>query len=432
MKSAILCVLLTASAWLAQAGELLIATVNNGHMITMQRLGVEYERSHPGTRLKWVTLEEGSLRQQIAADIATGKGRFDVMTIGVLETPVWGARGWLRPIDDDPDYEVADLLPAIRQSLSYKGQLFASPFYGESDMTLYRRDLFKAAGLSMPAQPTWEQIRGFASRLHDPAKGVHGLCLRAKPGWGENMTLLTPMVNSLGGQWFNMAWRPQLDTRPWRDAVKLYVDLVTRFAPPAAVANGYNENLALFNEGKCAMWVDATVAGAFVNRPEVSRVAGKVGFAQAPYASVPKGAHWLWAWALAVPSSSRQPKEAMAFVKWATSRAYIRLVAEREGWAAVPSGTRASTYATAAFMQANPHAEVERQAIATADPQDSTVPRSPYTGVQLAVIPEFQAIGTAVGQQVSAIITDGLDIDEALARAQRAAERKMREAGYLP
>jgi len=415
----------------ALAGELVIATVNNGHMITMQRLSTDFERRHPGTRLKWVTMEEGALRQQIAADIATRKGRFDVMTIGVLEAPIWGSRGWLKPIEDDPAYDMADLLPAIRQSLSYKDQLYASPFYGESDMTLYRTDLFKAAGLSMPAQPTWAQIQALATRLHKPEQGVHGLCLRAKPGWGENMTLLTPMVNSLGGQWFNMDWRPQLDTRPWLDAVKLYTALVSKLGPPASVANGYNENLALFNEGHCAIWVDATVAGAFVNRPGVSRVAGKVGFAQAPYASVPKGAHWLWAWALAVPVSSRQPAEAMAFVKWATSREYIRLVAAREGWAAVPSGTRLSTYASPEFMKANAYAEVERQAITSADPHDSTVPRSPYTGVQLAVIPEFQAIGTAVGEEIAAILTDGQSIDAALARAQAAAERKMREAGYL-
>ncbi|WP_290872853.1 sugar ABC transporter substrate-binding protein [Aquabacterium sp.] len=431
MKQRVLAIGLLCACVHALGGELRTATVNNGHMITMQRMGAEFERTHPGTRLTWVTMEEGALRQQIATDIATRKGRFDVMTIGVLEAPIWGRRGWLRPVPDDPAYQAFDLLPAIRQSLSDNGVLYASPFYGESSMTLYRTDLFKAAGLSMPSQPTWEQIKGFAARLHQPAKGVYGLCLRGKPGWGENMTLITPMVNSFGGQWFNMDWRPQLDTRPWLDAVRLYTELLNRYGPPAAVANGYNENLVLFSEGRCAMWVDASVAGGFVNRPQGSRVAGKVGFVRAPYGTSPKGAHWLWAWALAVPTSSRQPDEAMAFVKWATSKAYIDLVARSEGWSAVPSGTRLSTYANPAFIKANPHAEVERQGIASADPNDSTVPPSPYTGVQLAVIPEFQAIGTAVGQQIAAILSEGVSVEDALGRAQQAAERKMREAGYL-
>jgi sorbitol/mannitol transport system substrate-binding protein len=412
------------------AAELVVATVNNGHMITMQRLAEQFERAHPGVTIKWVTLEEGALRQQVARDIATRGGRFDVMTIGLLETPIWARKGWLHPIAVDAAYDIDDLLPGIRQGLSVQGKLYAAPFYGESSMTMARSDLLKAAGLSLPPQPTWAQIRTLAARLHDPAKGVYGLCLRGKAGWGENMTLITPMVNSLGGQWFDMAWRPQLTSAPWKEAVGLYLDLLRQWGPPGAAANGYNENLALFSAGKCALWVDATVAGGFVNNPRLSRVAGKVAFAQAPIARHAKGSHWLWSWALAVSVGTRQIEVAQAFVKWATSKDYIRLVAAQDGWAAVPSGTRLSTYARAEFMAGNPAARVEQKAMASANPLDSTVPRSPYTGIQFAAIPEFQSIGTAVGEEINALLVDGGDLSTALARAQGAAERKMQEAGY--
>lgn len=415
----------------ALAVELVIATVNNGHMITMQRLAAQFERAHPGVTLKWVTLEEGALRQQVSRDIATRGGRFDVMTIGLMEAPIWGRRGWLHPITPDPAWDVNDLLPGIRQGLSVEGRLYAAPFYGESSMTMARADLLKAAGLSLPARPTWDQIRLLASRLHNPAKGVSGICLRGKPGWGENMSLITTMANTMGGQWFDMGWRPQLTSAPWRSAVSLYIELMRQWGPPGAVANGYNENLALFSAGKCALWIDATVAGAFVEQPRLSSVAGQVVFAQAPVARTPKGSHWLWSWALAVPVGSRQPVVAQAFVKWATSREYIRLVAAQNGWGAVPSGTRSSTYANADFLKANPYARVEQEAIATANPGDATLPRSPYTGIQFAAIPEFQAIGTAVGQEISTLLVEGGEVDAALARAQQAAERKMRAAHYL-
>jgi sorbitol/mannitol transport system substrate-binding protein len=420
----------------AQATEVVIATVNNGHMITLQRLSGEFERSHPDIQLRWVTMEEGVLRQQLSRDIATKGGQFDVMTIGAYETPIWSKRGWLKPIKPALDYAVGDLLAPIRESLSHDGQLYALPFYGESSMTLVRADLLKAAGITLPATPTWDQLRTAAERMHAPDKGIYGLCLRGRPGWGENMALLTTMANAFGGQWFDMNWKPQLDTPPWHAALTLYEDLVTRLGPPGATANGYNENLALFMDGRCAIWVDATVAGSFVNRPERSRVAGKVAFLQAPTAVTTKGSHWLWTWALAIPANAAantepdKAKAAQAFIEWATSRDYIKLVAQREGWAAVPSGTRESTYAEAAFRQANAHAEVERRAIATANPRDATRPRSPYTGIQFVSIPEFQTIGTAVGLQISLLLEGQGTVDETLKKAQAMAERKMREAGY--
>jgi sorbitol/mannitol transport system substrate-binding protein len=417
----------------AQAVELMVATVNNGHMITLQKLAGVFEQAHPDIRLKWVTLEEGALRQQVTRDVSTKAGRFDIMTIGAYEAPIWGKRGWLKPLTPSPSYAVDDLLVPIRQSLSVDGRLFALPFYGESSMTMVRTDLLKAAGITLSANPTWDQIKAAAKAMHAPDKGVYGICLRGKPGWGENMTLITPMVNTYGGQWFDMSWKPQLDSTPWHVAVALYVDLLRHYGPPGAAANGYNENLALFMAGRCAIWVDATVAGSFVNRAGQSKVAGQVAFLQAPTAVTPKGAHWLWTWALAIPASSSKAQAAQTFIEWATSKDYISLVAKQEGWAAVPSGTRQSTYEQAAFQQANAHAEVERQAIASANPQDATKPKSPYVGVQWAAIPEFQAIGTVVGQQISALLQgkEALGVGEQLDKVNLVVERKMREAGYL-
>jgi len=410
--------------------ELVVATVNNAHMLTMQRLSGEFERTHPGVRIRWVTLEEGQLRQQVAADIATQSGRFDVMTIGMLEAPIWGKRGWLLPFAPSPAYDVPDLLPAVREALSVDGILYAAPFYGESSLTFARADLLRDKGLSLPEHPTWQQVAALAHALHDPAHGVSGICLRGKPGWGENMTLLTTMANGFGGQWFDLGWHPQLDSAPWRSAVELYVDLLRKYGPKAARSNGYNENLALFSAGRCALWVDASVAGAFVDDPEHSKVAGQVAFAQAPYGTVDKGAHWLWSWALGVPKGSRHPEVARAFIAWATSKEYIANVREKHGLRALPSGTRASTYRLPGFQEANAYARFERTAIASADPRDSTVPKSPYRGVQFAVIPEFQSIGTVVGELVASLLHGG-KVDDVLARAQRIAEKKMKDAGYL-
>lgn len=410
------------------AAELVVATVNNGHMITLQGLSHEFEKANPGVKLRWVTLDEEPLRQQVATDIATRAGKFDVLTIGSLEAPLWGRKGWLMPIQPDPAWQVDDLLPTVRAALTVDGQLMAAPFYGESSMTMVRSDLLAQAGLKLPLQPTWAQVKDAAARLHNPAKGVYGICLRGKAGWGANISLISTMVNTHGGQWFDMKWQPQLTTRPWKDAVSLYADLLRKYGPPGSVANNYNENLTLFSEGKCAIWVDATVAGSFVDNPKRSKVAGRVSFLHAPVASTPKGASWLWVWALAVPASSKQQPQAQAFVRWATSRAYLQRVAATQGWGSVPGGTRLSTYANPAFRQQARHATIEEAALAKADPRDSTLPKSPYSGIQFPIMPEFQSIGTAVGQQLSGLLTDPGTVDEALARSQALVVRRMKES----
>lgn len=414
----------------ANAAELVVATVNNGHMIEMQKLTKHFEAAHPGIKVKWVTLEEGVLRQRVTTDIATKGGQFDVMTIGMYETPIWGKKGWLQELKPGAAYDVDDLLPAMRQGLSVDGKLYAAPFYGESSMLMYRKDLADKAGVTLPAQPTWQQVKDLAAKIHSPKEGVYGICLRGKPGWGDNMAFLTTMVNTHGGQWFDMNWKPQLTSKPWQDAITSYVDLLKNYGPPGSSANSFNEILALFNAGKCGMWIDATIAASFVSDPKQSQVADKVAFAQAPTAVTPKGANWLWAWALAIPAGSKKSEDAQKFITWATSKEYIQLVAKEKGWGSVPTGTRKSTYASPEFLKAAKFAEAEKKAIDTANPNDSTLPKSPYVGVQYAAIPEFQAIGIAVGQQMSAALSGKTSVPQALSAAQNAADREMRKAGY--
>lgn len=412
------------------ATDLVIATVNNGHMIEMQKLGKFFEQANPDIKLKWVTLEEGILRQRMTTDIATKGGQFDLMTIGIYETPIWAKKGWIMPIKTNAAYDVDDLLPTVRDGLSQNGQLYAAPFYGESSMIMYRSDLVKKAGMAINDRPTWDQLRAVAAKIHDPANGVYGICLRGKPGWGDNMALITTIANSYGGQLFDMKWQPQFTSKPWKDAVTMYVDLLKNYGPPGSSSNSFNEVLAMFNEGKCGIWIDATIAASFITDPKQSKVADKVAFAQSPVGVTEKGANWLWAWALAIPSSSKHAEAAQKFINWSTSKDYIKLVAKETGWANVPTGTRKSTYANPEFQKVAKFAAAESAALATANLKQSTLPPSPYVGVQYAAIPEFQRIGIAVGQQMTSALLGKVTVDQALAASQQAADREMRKAGY--
>ncbi|PCR96002.1 sugar ABC transporter substrate-binding protein [Pseudomonas fluorescens] len=412
------------------AQTLTIATVNNSDMIRMQKLSKTFETEHPDIKLNWVVLEENVLRQRLTTDIATQGGQFDVLTIGMYEAALWGAKGWLEPMKDLPtSYALDDVFPSVREGLSVKGSLYALPFYAESSITYYRTDLFKDAGLTMPERPTWEQIAGFAEKLTNKDKEQYGICLRGKAGWGENMALITTVANAYGARWFDEQWKPEFSGPEWKNALNFYVDTMKKSGPPGASSNGFNENLALFNSGKCAIWVDASVAGSFVTDKTQSKVADHVGFTFAPHQVTDKGSAWLYSWALAIPTSSKSKDAAKEFSAWATSKEYGELVAKTDGIANVPPGTRASTYSDA-YMSAAPFAKVTLESLKAADPSKPTLKPVPYIGIQLVTIPEFQGVGTQVGKLFSAALIGQTTVDQALTAAQQTTEREMKRAGY--
>ncbi|WP_340302687.1 ABC transporter substrate-binding protein [Roseobacter sp. HKCCD7870] len=418
---------LTAGAAMAQT--ITIATVNNGDMIRMQGYTDTFTEQ-TGINVEWVTLEENVLRQRVTTDITTNGGQFDIMTIGMYEAPIWGSNDWLVPLDDlSAEYDVADLLPAMAGGLSHDGTLYAAPFYGESSMVMYRTDLMEAAGLEMPEAPTWAFIREAAAAMTDRANDINGICLRGKAGWGEGGAFITAMSNSFGARWFDMDWNAQFDTQPWRDTLEFFVGMMTDSGPAGYATNGFNENLSLFQQGKCGMWIDATVAASFVTNPNDSTVADHVGFALAPDNGLGKRSNWLWAWALAIPAGTQQADAAKQFIEWATSKEYIELVAANEGWANVPPGARTSLYENPNYADV-PFADMTLRSILSADPNDSTVEPSPYVGIQFAAIPEFAGIASEVSQEFSAVYAGQQSIDEALEKAQAITNEAMEAAGY--
>jgi sorbitol/mannitol transport system substrate-binding protein len=426
----------------ARAGRqtLTIATVNNPDMIVMQSLTSAFTKKY-GIKVKYVTLPENTLRQKVTSDVATGGGQFDIVTVGTYEVPIWAKNRWIVNLQPyfsklspaaSRAYNLKDVIGKVRLGLSYKNNLFALPFYGESSMTYYNKKLFAAAGLKMPLHPTWSKVKSFAAKLNKPSANRYGICLRALPGWGEFGAPLTTVINTFGGRWFNMKWEPQLTSPATKKAVNFYIDLVRKYGEPGATSSGFTECETAMAQGKTAMWVDATVAAGQLTDPKKSKVAKDIGFAYAPTAVTPRGSHWLWIWSLAMEASSKHKDAAFKFLTWATSKGYIKLVAGKNGWGAVPPGTRLSTYKNPNYKKAaGAFANIVLHSMLTADPKRQTLHRVPYVGVQFVGIPEFQNIGTLVTQNLAGAVAGHTSVDSALNLSQRQVTRIMKQAGYL-
>jgi sorbitol/mannitol transport system substrate-binding protein len=243
--------------------------------------------------------------------------------------------------------------------------------------------------------------------------------------------VLTTVINTFGGEWFDMNWQPQLTSAADEAAVSFYVNLIRSAGEPGATSSGFTECETAMGQGKTAMWVDATVAAGALSNPQASKVANDIGFAFAPTKVTPKGSHWLWSWALAMESASKQKNAAFTFLTWATSKNYIALVGKDKGWVSVPPGTRVSTYSNPNYQKAASFANVVLQSIQTADPNNATLRKVPYTGVQFVGIPEFQSIGTQVTQNLAAAIAGSTSVSSALSLSQNQVAHTMHVAGYI-
>ncbi|MFJ6453925.1 ABC transporter substrate-binding protein [Paenarthrobacter sp. NPDC091669] len=405
---------------------LTLATPSFSQMKDMEKLIPKFEESHPGIKVDVTFLEESDLRDAVTKDVATKGGQYDIVTIGAYETPIWAKNGWLAELGgyagSDQGYDVNDIFSPVREGSSYEGKMYSAPFYAESSFLMYRKDLFEAAGLSMPENPTWDEVSEMAQKLNDPAKNVSGIVLRGKPGWGESLAPLNTVINTFGGQWYDTSWNAKLDSPEVQKATQFYVDLLKTAGQPDPVSYGFSESLNLFTQGKAAMWYDSTSAGGVIEDPNVSKVAGKVGYVHAPTTKT-KESGWFWSWNLAVPETSKKKDAAWQFISWATSKDYVQLVGKEIGWTQVPPGTRNSTYDIPEYLdKAGSFAPITKDIMLAVQPKQPGVAPQNWVGVQYVGIPQFQDIGTQIAQGLADTIAGKQDVPTFLKSAQDIAQ----------
>jgi sorbitol/mannitol transport system substrate-binding protein len=413
-------------------GSINVAIVDTPHSQDLARLTPSLFTAQSHINVNYTILDEGTLREVITSGARAGGRQFDVVMIGPYEAPQFGKDGYITDItpkaSSDKAYDLDDVIPSVRKALSLNGKLYASPFYGESSFLMYRKNVLKDAGIEMPARPTWRQVAQIARRINTPA--MAGICLRGKPGWGELGAPFTTVLNTFGGTWWSAkpdgsVDKAMVDQPQFREALEFYVDLVRDAGEPRAATASYNQCLAQYLSGKVAMWYDATVAAGLLEAAD-SDVKGKNGYAAAPVERT-KASGWLWSWSLAIPTSSRNIDLAWSYIAWATGPQYIREAGKRiaGGWAAIPPGTRRSTYEIPDYQNAaRAFAQPTVDAIEAAPVDNPGTTRRPGNpGVAYVGVPRFQDVGDQCTEQFAAVIAGRASVDSALANCQEIACR---------
>jgi sorbitol/mannitol transport system substrate-binding protein len=412
-----------------------VAIVKNPQMTDIASLTPSLFTSTSGIKVKYTILDEGKLRQITTRDVGSGGKSFDVVMIGMYETPQFGEAGLLKDLTPqakaDAAYKFNDVLPAVRNGLSANGKLYASPFYAESSFLMYRKDVLAAKGVTMPAKPTWDQVAAIARKVNSPS--MAGICLRGKPGWGDLGASFTTVLNTFGGTWWSSTAsgkpdKAQVDQPPFKAALAFYSKLVQDAGEKDAANSSFNECLAQYQAGKVAMWYDATVAAGLLEAAD-SPVKGKNGYALAPVEKT-KASGWLWSWALAIPKSSPDPSDAWKYISWATGPGYIKAAGTKTkgGWASIPPGTRASTYQIPQYKKAAAAFAAKTLAAMKAAPitNPGTTKRPGLPGVQYVGIPQFQDVGNQCTQLFSSVIAGSTSDSAALSQCQQIASQAIK------
>ncbi len=412
-----------------------VAIVANGQMQDIAKLTPSLFTKKSGIKVKYTILDEGKLRQVTTRDVGAGGKAFDAVMIGPYEAPQFGTAGLLKDLTSmakgDKSYKYNDLIPAVRNALSAKGHMYASPFYGESSFLMYRKDILAKKGVKMPLRPTWQQVAAAARKIK--TSSMAGICLRGKPGWGDLGAAFTTVLNTFGGTWWSAKAngnpdKAQIDQPAFKKALDFYAKLVQDAGEKDAANSSYNECLTQYQAGKVAMWYDATVAAGFLEAKD-SPVKGKNGFAFAPHYKTPSTG-WLWTWALAIPKSSPNPSEAWKYIAWATGPQYLKAAGSRVkgGWAAIPPGTRFSTYRIPQYKKAaKAFAGITLAAMKAAPiTNPGTTKRPGLPGVQYVGIPQFQDVGNRCTQLFSAVIAGSMKSSAAISQCQQIASQAIR------
>src|ERR687888_456994 len=413
-----------------KGGSINVAIVDNPQMKDIAKLTPSLFTAKTGIKVNYTVLDEGTLRQVTTRDVAAGGRQFDVAMIGPFEAPQFGQQGSLVDLtpeaSSDAAYKLNDIIPAVRNALSADGKLYAAPFYGESSFLMYRKDVLKKAGVTMPDHPTWAQVADAARKVDTP--NMAGICLRGKPGWGDLGASFTTVLNTFGGTWWSAKPdgsidKAMVDQPQFKQALEFYVNLVKSAGEKDAANSSFNECLSQYKDGKVAMWYDATVAAGLLEASD-SPVKGKNGYAPAPVEKTPASG-WLWSWALAIPKTTSKQDLAWKYVAWATGPDYLKEAGSKipGGWAALPPGTRKSTYEIPQYKKAaKAFAKPTLDAISSAPiTNPGTTKRPGLPGVQYVGIPEFQDVGNQCTQQFSAVIAGRASVDSALSNCQSVA-----------
>ena len=345
----------------------------------------------------------------------TGKtGDIDVVHTPVIQVQRWVAANWLKAMTAEVDAMPGkkDILAGPLDAYRINGDQWAVPFMAGVGLMTYRKDILEAAGVEVPQ--TWEEMLAVAEKIH--TDDTAAIALRAVPGQGFNMFIFPMIMRAYGGNFFkdyvNGDLTPAINSPENLEALNIYIKLLNDYAPQGAGNFNFAEVNAAAQNGQIAFAVEGTGIVSQIVNPEKSKFAEQTGIALPPGGPAGRspaiGVH-----GLGIPASAPNPELSAKFIEWAVSTETVTKIALDNPFPDFTTGTVADNpEVTAKYAKVHPDFLATRVAAL-----DLAI------GHYRPLVPDWPALGQAIGENINAAVNGLMSPEEAL----EAAEQEMRD-----
>jgi multiple sugar transport system substrate-binding protein len=431
LKSAVLTTVLMAGTAIAnpyadyKGTTLVVNFPAHPHYDAVMKILPEFTRD-TGIEVEVDQLPYLKMRERQTLELAQDEGEYDLIAYVVFSKADYVyadqlenlAKYVMNPKLTDPNYDSDDLIDGYVYNIGFAGgnkgylagktgSLFGIPYGSETSILGYRKDIFEKHGLTVPE--TYDEMLDVACKIPELEPGMGGLSSRAASGHHAAHAFLLHLA-PLGGRVFDDSWNPIVNNEAGvaaANALKTIVDC----GPEGAKNFGFGEALGAFLNGDTAMFLDTTVVAGQIDNPDKSKVVGKVGWALHPMGT--RRGSQTGGFGIGIPANAENKDAAYLLMQWLTSKKGDKLVAMAGG-----NPSRFSTHADADVNAKFPHMATFGEALQYADPD------------WRPIIPVWGKINADLGTTLSKVLTEDLDIKEALDGVAERAKGVMNEAGY--
>jgi multiple sugar transport system substrate-binding protein len=350
-----------------------------------------------GVEVDWEILYEDQFRQKLPLTLRADPGAVD----GFFTLPSWDGAAfaranWYQPLDPyirsdltSPDWDYSDFFPNILNVHNVAGAQIGISITIELQTLFFNQAMLQQRQVGVPR--TLEEMLGAAKALDDRNHGVAGYVTR---GDGvQAVYTIAPFLFAFGGRWLDEKGNPELASQAFVNALRFYGDILRAAGPPNILGMQWKFSYPLFQQGRAAMFTDATNLLAYFKDASQSKIVDQVGVAPLP--AGPAGSHGtVISWGPAIAASSNKKEAAWYVIQYLTSRAMA--AAATEATHLPPS--RQSVYNSDVFVKSVPADMI--------DAIKQGIPNAVPNGANALVVP-VPEVRAAIGSAIVAVLQGG-------------------------
>lgn len=391
----------------AETDEINVVMFGMPYTNGLAKLADDFE-AETGIKANIDVIGQDVFENRITLSFTGGTGDIDVVHTPVIQVQRWIQAGWLQPMTDlVSEATTSDILAGPLGAYDVGGDQWALPFFAGVGMMSYREDLLEAAGAKVPQ--TWEEMLEVSAKITTDDQAA--IALRAVPGQGFNMFIFPMVMRAYGGTFFADYEKgdltPAINSPENLEALNIYIKLINDYGPAGAGNFNFAEVNAAGQNGQIAFAVEGTGIISQLVDPEKSRFADVTGIALPPGGPAGRspaiGVH-----GMGIPADAPDPEASAKFIEWAVSAETVAKIAMSESF---PDFTTASVADNAEVVAK--YAAIHPDFLTTrVEALDLAI------GHYRPLIPEWPALGQAIGESVNAAINGLMSPEDALEQAE--------------